>query len=189
MVPATDAATARTADAGTALDAGLTEVPHDAAIATGIDATTPQADAALPVVDAQVAVQADAATAKVIKVDSKDEWTASGFQVQAGKCYSIMTKIDDKWLDLDVPADLSGWTDKTDPRYGLFAPFRRVVQDDIGFYQFATCIDKKLDQCFPVGENSTVCPKVSGELNFFCNDVPGFESNDVGTATVTIQAK
>ena len=187
VAPATDAAIAKAADAATVLDAGATGSPRDAAIASGIDAAVApqQHDAALQPLDAQV----DATIAHVVHVDSKDEWTASGFQVQAGKCYTINTKIDDKWLDLDVPADLSGWTDKSDFRYGLFAPFRRVVQDDIGFYQFATCVDKKLDQCFPVGTTSNICPKVSGELYFFCNDVPGFESNDVGTATVTLQAK
>jgi hypothetical protein len=34
-----------------------------------------------------------------------------------------------------------------------------------------------------------VCPKVAGELFFFVNDVAGFETNNVGTATVSIHAK
>jgi hypothetical protein len=123
------------------------------------------------------------------KVSAKDVWGASGFTVAAGGCYEIETKIDDKWLDLDVPANLSGWADKNDPRIALFAPLRRVVQDDISFYQFATCVDKHLDQCFPVAEKSTLCAKSAGQLFFFVNDVSGFESNNVGTATVTIRAK
>lgn len=191
MGAATDAAVARTADAATVLDASASDSARDAASASGIDAALHEQDAAPHQTDAAqpADAQVDAATAHVVKVDSKDEWTASGFQVQAGKCYTITTKIDDRWLDLDVPADLSGWIDKSDFRFALFSPFRRVVQDDIGFYQFAACVDKKLDQCFPVGANSNVCPKSSGELDFFLNDVPGAESNNVGTATVTIQAK
>jgi hypothetical protein len=142
------------------------------------DAAPDAADAALP-----------PAAARTVKVVSKDVWTASGFEVEAGRCYQLEAKIDDPWRDLDVPADLSGWIDKKDARIALFAPFRRVAQDDIGFYQFATCVNKKLDQCFPVGASSTVCPKVSGELFFFVNDVSGFESNNVGTATVSVRAK
>jgi hypothetical protein len=42
-----------------------------------------------------------------------------------------------------------------------------VVQPEIGFYQFATCVDKALDQCFAINESTTICPKVSGELFFF----------------------
>jgi hypothetical protein len=48
-------------------------------------------------------------------------------------------------------------------------------------------VDKTADQCFPVGAMTNVCPKSSGEL-FFINDAPGFESNNVGAATVTITA-
>jgi hypothetical protein len=125
----------------------------------------------------------------VFSVDSKAEWTPSGFQVEAGKCYAVRAKIDNQWLDSDVEANLDGWADQSNVLIGLFAEFRRVQQDDIGFYQFATCVDRKLDQCFPIHESSSICPHVSGELFFFVNDAPGFEDNNVGTATVTIQAK
>jgi hypothetical protein len=152
------------------------------------DASADDQDSSTALTDAAV-VQDDAAVAAhVVHVDSKVTWNASGFQVEAGKCYLVQTKIDDKWLDLDVKANLMGWADQSDARLALFAPLRRVVQPDIGFYQFATCVDKALDQCFAIGEASTICPKMSGELFFFVNDAPGFETNNVGTATVTIQA-
>ena len=176
-------------DAGpppSASDAGSKQGDHPAPIA---DAATSDQDASTTVTDAAM-VQDDAAVAaQTVHVDSKVAWNASGFHVEAGKCYLVQTKIDDQWLDADVKANLMGWADQSDPRLALFAPLRRVVQPDIGFYQFATCVDKALDQCFPIGESSTICPKVSGELFFFVNDAPGFETNNVGTATLTIQAK
>jgi hypothetical protein len=128
-------------------------------------------------------------SAHTFKVGGKDVWGPSGFTVVAGQCYEIEAKIDDKWLDFDVPADLSGWVNKSDPRAAVFAPLRRVVQDDIGFYQFATCVNKELGQCYPVAEKSTLCAKSAGELFFFVNDVSGFENNNVGTVTVTIRPK
>ncbi|HEX5656117.1 MAG TPA: hypothetical protein VFX59_02935 [Polyangiales bacterium] len=166
-------------DAG--LDATRVQPALDAAPADASRGDASRVDASG--VDAQTV---DASLRHTFAVDSKVEWTASGFQAQAGRCYDVAAKIDDKWLDLDVPADLSGWIDKQDPRLVLFTPFRRVVQDDIAFYQFAACVNKELDQCFPIGAASTVCPKTTGELFFFLNDAPGFESNNVGTATVTI---
>jgi hypothetical protein len=181
--PGADAAVLPTDAATTPLDARSTPTPADASVDTGV-APTPSRDAATPA-DAQV----PGALPHTFKVDSKAEWTASGFKVEAGHCYTIEATIDDKWLDLDVPADLSGWKDKKDARISLFAPFRRVAQADIGFYQFATCVNKKTDQCFPVLASSTVCPKIAGELFFFVNDVAGFETNNVGTATVSIRAK
>ncbi len=163
-----------------------------------LDAATGSLDAARPVIDATLldartdsvdGQSLDASATLSCKVHSKDVWTACGFQVQAGRCYELTAQIDDKWLDLDVPADLSGWSNKSDPRVVLFAPLRRVVQDDLGFYQFAACVDKQLDQCFPVGATTTTCPKVAGELFFFVNDVSGFEGNNVGTATLTFTPK
>jgi hypothetical protein len=179
--PATDAGGTSRDDAATqpsTIDASKPQPAKDAGV------VVPTTDAATPTPDA-----GSSGAAHVVKVDSKDPWTASGFQVQTGKCYVIETKIDDKWLDLDVPADLTGWIDKKDARLGLFAPFRRVVQDDIGFYQFATCVNKNNKHCFPVNTTSEVCPKLAGELFFFVNDVSGAESNNVGTATVSIRAK
>lgn len=180
-VPGLDASTAPGDDASTpatTTDAAKPQPAKDAGI------VGPTTDAAAPTPDAGSPV-----AAHVVKVDSKATWTASGFQVQTGKCYVIEAKIDDKWLDLDVPADLTGWIDKKDARLGLFAPLRRVVQDDIGFYQFATCVNKNTKHCFPVNTTSEVCPKLAGELFFFINDVAGFETNNVGTATVTLREK
>lgn len=180
-VPGLDASTASGDDAATlppTTDAGKPQPAKDAGfVVPATDAATPTTDAGSP------------AASRVVKVDSKATWTASGFQVQTGKCYVIEAKIDDKWLDLDVPADLTGWVDKKDARLGLFAPLRRVVQDDIGFYQFATCVNKNTKHCFPVNTTSEVCPKLAGELFFFINDVAGFETNNVGTATVTLREK
>jgi hypothetical protein len=129
------------------------------------------------------------AGAKVVHVDSKVEWTASGFQVTAGKCYVVRASIDDQWLDLDVKADLNGWIDTSNALYGLFADLRRVADPSIAFYQFAACVDRNLDACFAIGNGATICPHQSGELVFFVNDVPGFEDNNVGTATVTIEVQ
>jgi hypothetical protein len=157
------------------------------------DASTDAADAAPLVPDAATDAAPsrgpEAGAAQIVSVDSKAEWTPSGFHVEAGKCYAVSAKIDDRWLDDDVPADLNGWADQSDVRLVLFEPFRRVATDDIRFFQFAACVDRDLTQCFAIGTTTTVCPKASGELFFFVNDVPGFESNNVGTATVSLAAK
>jgi len=118
--------------------------------------------------------------------DSRQEWAASGFSVVAGSCYDISAQIDDQWLDSDVPADLNGWQDAGDPRAALFTPLRRVRDDDIGFYQLACCVEQDVEQCFAIGDGATICPEVDGELFFFVNDVPGFEDNNVGTATIVM---
>jgi hypothetical protein len=178
LKPELDGSAALPDDAATKTDSAMPPSANEAGLAV------PETDAAARTPDAGVP-----ATAHVVKVDSKATWTASGFQVQTGKCYVIEAKIDDKWLDLDVPADFTGWIDKKDSRLALFTPFRRVVQDDIGFYQFATCVEKNTKHCFPVNTTSEVCPKLAGELFFFVNDVAGFETNNVGTATVTLREK
>ncbi len=120
-------------------------------------------------------------------VNSKKTWSASGFNMEKDHEYTITATIDNKWLDASVPADLDGWLNEADPRIPVFAPLRRIVDDAIGFYQFAACIDKKENHCFAVGNETTITPRISGEPFFFVNDVPGFENNNVGTATVTIK--
>lgn len=190
---------ASAADAGTldatSWDSGLSEAGAQEAghASPSPDASLQDADASRLTTDSGTDAapgHADAMPqAHVVHVDSKAEWTPSGFRVEAGRCYSVQAKIDDVWLDLDVKANLEGWVDQSDLRIPLFALFRRVQQNNIGFYQFASCVNRKLDQCFPIGASSNVCPRISGELFFFVNDVPGFESNNVGTATVMITRK
>jgi hypothetical protein len=179
-------------DAGSG-DAGVADAMPSASDGSVADAdasgSTATQDAST---DSAISAQeagADAGAARVVTVDSKAEWTPSGFQVEAGKCYAVSAKIDDRWLDADVPADLNGWVDQKDARLALFEPFRRVATKELRFYQFGACVNRDLAQCFAVGTSTTLCPKTSGELVFFVNDVPGFESNNVGTATVTLQAK
>lgn len=139
--------------------------------------------------DGDAEPDSDAMAPYTFKVDSKDVWSASNFQVTQDSCYLVTATIDDQWLDLDVVSNLNGWIDKSNPLYGLFVALRRVPQDDIAFYQFAACVDRDTKACFAIGDAATICPKKSGELFFFVNDVPGFESNNVGTATVRIAKK
>jgi hypothetical protein len=199
----TDAALATTDALASARDASMPSPSVDAAggDAASSDAMPQPLDTDASPADANVSTTSQDATtdsaasaqeagaARVLSVDSKAEWTPSGFHVDAGKCYAVSAKIDDRWLDADVPADLNGWVDQQDVRLVLFEPFRRVATKELRFYQFAACVDRDLGQCFAIGAATTLCPRTSGELVFFVNDVPGFESNNVGTATVTLQAK
>ena len=134
-----------------------------------------------------VQIDSESPGEKVVGMQASDAWTASGVEVVAGACYTVSATIDDQWLDADEQANLDGWLETDHPLFLLFELLRRVPDPAIGFYQLAACVDRKLDACFAIGAGATICPDRPGELFFFVNDVPGFEGNNVGSATIKIQ--
>ena len=115
----------------------------------------------------------------VVNVAANELNRSTGISVTKGETYRITAE--GEWQDADFPAtDANGFKGFTAPMF-----FGMLLKPMPGQWYMKLC-GKVGNWKFPIGTETTVTMKRSGELLLFANDAKGFFDNNSGSLKVSI---